>query len=143
MESKGAPLLVNGILTHSIYVKSIPAGSTFNVKFVSYTPEIIQGLTVKTDRPVIEVLDQTLKRFVLSTDTSQASVQCYVGGRGAKTIKFWNCWRSYYVEHATTMAWMRNAGMQIEEIDGGVRLHCSDGRGDADFTDLVVEITFS
>ena len=138
MESKGAPILFNGMLVHGIYVKTVQAGSTFNVKFVSYTTDFVQGLTVKTDRQVLEVANQRLKSFVLWADTPTRDVECRVRGRGIKTIKFWNSWRD-----GGTMAWMRNAGMRIEEIDGGVRLHCSDGRGDADFTDLVVEITFS
>ena len=59
------------------------------------------------------------------------------------TLQIWNSWSIDGVEHA----WTGNAGLIVEELEAPptarrrLRLWCSDGLGDADFSDLIAVVT--
>ena len=62
-------------------------------------------------------------------------------------LRAWNAWEesilSSHGNHATlTNSWQGNAGMLVEEEPGMVRLRCSDGIGEVDFSNLEVVIRF-
>lgn len=60
-----------------------------------------------------------------------------IGRRPSAVIRFWNTWRhTSGVEHA----WTGNSGVVVEQLDGRIRLCCSDGVGEIDLGDLVVDI---
>lgn len=64
---------------------------------------------------------------------------------GKKTVlKLWNIWRGSMGGVDVTQAWLGNAGMRIEQSASGkeLLLHCSDGEGPVEFSDLDVRITF-
>lgn len=53
-------------------------------------------------------------------------------------LQIWNIWRDH---NGTTQAWIGNSGLKrIEEGVNVVKLSCSDGYGDPNFRNLVVEI---
>jgi hypothetical protein len=137
MEAQGTPIDINGVPSVRIYSIQLQPKAEFHVKRVANIDEPIQCLHISTDRPILEIDGHRFKDTVLWADTSRPEITVRSAGRVTRTVKFWNSWLTDTREDA----WMRNAAIQFEEIDSGVRLNCSDGRGDLDFTDFIVEIT--
>lgn len=109
--------------------------------FVSSTSNFRQGLRIKIRGGSLTVDGVTATEFVLWRDTAPDMVEVEVAWKstGTRSLRIWNCWEHNGVMHA----WMGNAGMRVDDdCEGGIRLRCSDGEGEPDFTDLVAEVQF-
>ncbi|WP_177325003.1 hypothetical protein [Pseudomonas sp. PAMC 25886] len=58
------------------------------------------------------------------------------GAKPGSTLKIWNVWKSASVMNA----WVGNAGIHVSCPAGKMTLECSNGVGDADFSDYVVAL---
>jgi hypothetical protein len=138
-KSNGQPITAPGKLIHSICTQTVKAGSTLKITRISHSHEVVQGLRVTCDNGELEINGQMLVDIILWVDTSPVGVDIKVVANSDTTLKFWNAWRFKGI----TQAWVGNAGICIEENEGRVRLMCSDGVGEPDFEDLVVDIVFA
>lgn len=137
-ESNGQPILVAGKLVRTIYERSVSPGAFFSIKRLAHSHKVVQGLRIKCNSGKLEVNGQSIVDVILWADTSPAEVTIKVVGKSETTVKFWNVWRFAEI----MQAWVGNAGICIEENGSTVRLECSDGIGEPDFDDLVVEVDF-
>jgi len=136
-ESKGAPFEYEGVTVHGIYRREVHPGDVLQVRFVRRKPTIREGLQLKIERGKLLVNGESLKSGVLWMDTAPEVVEivCQPPRSGA-TLSLWNAWERDGIMHA----WLGNAGMLVEQRDDTVVLKCSDGVGDPDFQDLVVQL---
>ncbi|MEO6146413.1 MAG: hypothetical protein ABIT70_05070 [Sulfuriferula sp.] len=138
-KSKGAPVKYAGKLVYPIFQRELEGMcAQLRIKRISQNSAVAQGLRIKLDNGELEINGQQLKDIVIWADTSPDEVQVRVIGKSNVGVKVWNVWR--YGD--LMQAWTGNAGIQIEEKNGLVRLSCSDGVGEPDFTDLIVQIEF-
>ncbi len=106
------------------------------VKRLSSINSPVQGLRIKATKGTIQVNGQSQTDIILWADTSPASVELTIHAKNGCELKAWNVWRRDDI----AQAWIGNAGMLIDKVDDVVTLKCSDGIGEADFTDLVVQL---
>ena len=119
---------------HRLQVKD---GERLDVRFVSTNSERVQTLSLSVDGGGLEIAGEVNADVLLREDTAPetTSVICRTGGRA--TLDVWNGWIG---SHDANHAWIGNSGMIIEGDEEHVRLRCSDGVGEVDFTNLVVEL---
>ncbi len=96
----------------------------------------ISGLRLKATKGKIEVNGQQHSEIVLWADTSPEDVLITTSCKSDCELKAWNVWRI----DDLTQAWVGNAGLVVDEHDHSITLRCSDGVGDVDFDDFVVQI---
>lgn len=115
--------------------------TAFDIQFVNFAAEPIQGLRMKIRGGKLTVGDVEHDEIVLWTDTAPSYVDVKVDGLHGSVLRVWNVWRTASgIEHA----WLNNAAMKIEHPSNEeVLLRCSDGVGGSDFDDLVVRVTVS
>lgn len=135
-KSKGKPVLIDGEKIYPIYVLDLDKECSIKLKWISTQSEFKQGLQIKSDKGFIEVNHKQLTNVILWEDTSPSEVVLrYISKEGGK-LKFWNVWE---VE-GITQAWLGNAGIAIYPSDNCIRLKCSDGNGDINLENTVVEL---
>lgn len=95
-----------------------------------------QALKIAVDRGDLRangILSQTIGVW---SHTAPETATIEVVGRRAKTIEIWNAWSVRGVD----TSWVGNSGIVVESHGTSHTLHCSDGLGDPEFTDLVVRL---
>jgi hypothetical protein len=95
-----------------------------------------QALVIAVDRGLLEIDGFEAPAVSLWTSTSPRQLELVVRGNDAGALDIWNAWRGPTFEGA----WLGNAGIVEQPVEGGITLQCSDGVGEPDFTDLVVRI---
>lgn len=123
---------------YSMY--TLPTDATVvRLAFISSSAPLRQGIRLKSSGGSILVNDQSLQDVVLWEGSAPAVVEMRLQWEGSlnRSLRVWNCWE----RNGVTDAWTGNSGMRVEVREHGVFiLQCSDGDGDPDFSDLVVEI---
>lgn len=103
-----------------------------------------QGVQLRIRRGTLLINGHELTDAVLWHDSAPSNViiDIRATGRAKPELKLWNVWRGGL---DVTQAWLGNSAIQIEgdPASGSFRLHCSDGQGEPDFSDLVVEVETS
>ena len=94
-----------------------------------------QGLKLAPDAGSLLVNDVEAPSVVLWSTTAPDKVTLTVRG-DATTLDVWNCWSMGGVD----TSWVGNAGIVTKNTAAGMVLRCSDGIGEADFSDLEIEI---
>lgn len=113
--------------------------SQLTIRFMSGKTRPPQGLRLKMRGGAMSVESTAAAEIVLWQDSAPEEVRIELTWKpkGKRSLCVWNAWRVKDV----TQAWLGNAGMRVTAGEGRVfRLCCSDGEGDPDFTDLVVEV---
>lgn len=123
---------------YSLY--ELPTTATsLALTFVSANSPVRQGIRLKARGANLTIDGVSGSEFVLWQDTApdQIDVDVTWNAKGTRSLRVWNCW-----EHNGAMhAWLGNAGIRVDDSgDGLIRLRCSDGEGDPDFDNLVVEV---
>lgn len=95
-----------------------------------------QAIKLSVDQGVLDVNGHRAPVVALWSTTSPDEVVLWVRGERAQTIEVWNAWSLGGVD----TAWIGNAGIVTRVTASGTVLRCSDGVGQAEFTDLEVEI---
>ena len=136
-QSSGEAIDVGGRAAQPIFVMKLGKGrQEFLVRRVKSKNAPVSGLRLKTTKGTIEVNGQQHSEIVLWADTSPQELSIIVSCKSACELKAWNVWRV----DDLTQAWVGNAGLVVEEINEGFTLRCSDGVGNVDFDDFVVQI---
>ena len=134
---KGAPVELKGQLVHPIFRARVKGGQKrFLIRRIHATSSPVPGLRIKVVKGEIEVNGQRHPEVILWADTSPESVSLSVISKSGCEMKAWNVWRA----DDLVQAWVGNAGLVISEVDHVITLECSDGAGEVDFTDLIVQI---
>lgn len=136
--SRGRPVEVNGVIAVPILQIPCQGSDTFRVRLATPTGRSGQGVALSVKRGSVTVNGESSKDVVLWRATAPEEVIVAVHTRRKAALWVWNCWRGAQDQ---TMAWLGNSGMVVEHAGGRWRLECSDGKGDAAFDDLLVEIS--
>lgn len=143
MASRGQPIPFEGKLVHGIWRIPLVAGEGVAIRFVSWTPDMPQGLRMSLDtaKGRLVVGGEEIREVVLWTETAPARpiVLLPKAQRRPQVLAVWNVWRGG--GPSSCDAWIGNCGMIVEEDAPNLRLRCSDGVGPPNFEDLVVEIS--
>ena len=110
-------------------------GSTVAVKRLFACDDRPQGLKLAVDEGLLAINDVEASSVVLWTTTAPDEVTLTVSG-AATSLEVWNCWSMGGVD----TSWVGNAGIVTKTTANGMVLRCSDGIGEADFSDLEVEL---
>lgn len=121
-----------------------PAPSDFELEFDLAEEMPVQGINLKCVNGTLRIDGVEAKEFVLWVDTAPKKVCVQVKPQDivVPTLKIWNVWRSKVGGADVKQAWLGNAGMRIEEASGHLHICCSDGVGEVNFHDLVLDIRF-
>lgn len=147
-EARSPHILVGGQEIWSLVRVDVETGSLLRVSIESATDSPVQGLRLGIDHGFLRIAGQDLKEVVLWDDTLNGSAQAQiVGDAGTVRLNIWNVWRtiSRYGDQDVEGigAWSRNSGMLVEQGPTSVCIRCSDGRGEADFADMVAVLEWS
>ena len=139
-ESRGEPFEFAGKLVHAILEREVESGTKLQIVFHRFNPSVPQALDTVLEKGHLLIANQKFKKgAILWTETAPRVVEVVCITKLARTtFKAWNAWKD---EDGITMAWIGNGGMLIEEREGVTVLKCSDGVGEPQFDDLVVEIS--
>lgn len=138
IENRGDPIEWEGRSVYQMWSKDWNQElQKLVIRRISSDSTFTQGLRVKLDRGEMLVNGQILKDATLWSDTSPDLVRIDIV-KTPKVIKIWNTW----LYDGQTWAWTGNAGMLIQEQGCRVLLRCSDGVGEVDFGNLVIELDY-
>jgi hypothetical protein len=136
-QSNGVPLEIDGHIVRQIVRIEIPAAKqNFVIRRIRSKEQPVSGLRLKAANGKIEVNGQRQSEIILWTDTSPESVEISVISKSGCELKAWNVWKT----ESVVQAWVGNSGIIVAEEKETIRLECSDGSGEADFSDFVVEL---
>ncbi len=139
-DSKGEPIPYEGWTIHITYKRKIQAGDRFAVEFLSWTPERVQGVNLRTKHGLLEVNEVQSSAISLWVDSAPPLVEVVcVKDPGDGLVVVSNQWRR---SDGVEDEWTNNAGMIVDDSDNRVVLRCSDGIGEPNFDDLMVELRF-
>ena len=139
-EAAGPVVRYEGLTVHGAVFRHVKAPGRFLVRFISAVTEPVQALRINITPGVLMVADEQAQRMILRLDTSPKVVEVrYQPSRDGSKITLYNAWIN---EDGQTDAWLMHAGMLVEEKGNKTILHCSDGRGDPTFDDLIMEVEF-
>jgi hypothetical protein len=139
--SNGAPIDVDGHEVHGLVRVPVRGGDRVRVRFVSARSRWPQGVQLLTRKG--ELLEGGIQ--------GRAALLWNIQGKGERTVdviarggpielQIWNVWQ---YEDGQTQAWVNNAGLVVEKRADAMVLRCSDGYGEPDFSNLVVEVTIT
>jgi hypothetical protein len=135
--SNGMPFEIDGQLVRQIVRIEVPAAKqNFVIRRIRSKEQPISGLRLKAANGNIEVNGQRQPGIILWTDTSPESVEISVISKSGCELKAWNVWKT----EGVVQAWVGNSGFIVTEEKETIRFECSDGSGEADFSDFVVEL---
>lgn len=136
LESKGKPVEFEG--KELIRIDRIPVKKEFKgiVKLVSTNSKRRQGICLKVNGHLI-INDVKGKSMILWEENIINAVK-FEGKSTNGELRVWNAWENH---HGGIDNWMNGAAM-IREIDGNTRrYYCNDFDPDAQFDDIIFEIT--
>ncbi|MCY4136054.1 MAG: hypothetical protein OXG30_14265 [bacterium] len=116
---------------------AVSEGTKVRVVRIVARPDRRQALKLGAVNGLLEVNGATSEVISLWSDTSPAEVELTVIGTNARRLEVWNAWDLGGLE----TAWLGNAGMVVEQAERYLTLHCSDGLGPPDFTDLQIRLS--
>ncbi|HEY4372010.1 MAG TPA: hypothetical protein VGN52_08800 [Burkholderiales bacterium] len=134
---RGAPTEVDGRFVYPIFKEHVEKGErNLRIRRLASKQSPVQGIRIKMVKGLIEIYGRKYSEIVLWADTSPTVVDLKISSRSGGELRAWNVWKIDDI----TQAWIGNAGIRIAKEGGVVTLECSDGVGDIDFSNLVVEV---
>jgi len=109
-------------------------GSTIRLRRLDSSRDRAQALKLGLNAGTLEVNGKGAQSMAIWSHTAPLDVELKVRGRRASSIDLWNAWSLDGVENA----WLGNSGIVVQDHAGGQTLQCSDGIGEAEFSDLIV-----
>ncbi|ARU61611.1 hypothetical protein CBW65_11755 [Tumebacillus avium] len=143
IETQGKPFEHEGKLVSMGFTASVSKGQQVTLELISANSELEQGIEVSVDsrKGEVEFSEGKVKRPIFWTNFApdQIPFVCYPKKQDG-ILRIWNVW--CYPGEKEPNAWINNAGIVIEPIsDSESILHCSNGYGDVDFSNLVFRVT--
>lgn len=135
--SGGKPIDFGGQSVQPIFIMKLRKGRhQISIRRVKSKEAPISGLRLKATAGKIEVNGQQHSEIILWADTSPEDVLITTSCESDSELKAWNVWRI----DDLIQAWVGNAGLVVDAHNHSITLRCSDGVGDVDFDDFVVQI---
>lgn len=134
----GQPIEVVGKKVNPIFVLKLEEEEQVTLKWIGTQSKLKQGIQIKLDKGVIEVHGEKSSNVILWEDSSEAEVMLRCIPKKNGNLKLWNVWEV----DGVTQAWVGNAGMIISESNNITNLSCSDGSGDINFKNVIVELNW-
>ncbi len=131
---------VDGTAVWAIYEIPLPV-SRGRIRFLSDNGGRAQGIALAANGSALRVNDVTGASFRLWTDTAPPAILFeVVDPMKLERLRVWNVWR---MRHGAEDAWTGDFGMVVEPDDDSLLVHCSNGLGALDFSDLRFRIEWS
>lgn len=111
-------------------------GSVVRVQRETVSSPRPQAIKVSVNKGAVDVNGYREPVIALWSHTSPEEVQLTVRGKDASVLEVWNAWSMGGVD----TSWIGNSGIVTKASSAGQLLQCSDGIGQATFSDLVVSI---
>lgn len=135
-KSKGSPISIDGKTICMVDRLSTSNTSRLRVSFQSSHSKWRQGLYISTQGEFTVNGQSIPKAIALWTDTAPKEVVLHIASMtGELLVK--NVWDT---GDGTMHSWHGDAGMIVERSGTSRRYLCSDGRGDAEFRNLIFTI---
>jgi len=115
---------------------SVTNGDKLKLIFESVNSKWEQAVRLKIDRELTIDGDKS-KGFTLWKRYAPDEIIVEITKSKSGILIVHNVWD---IGDGTTLSWLGNSGMIVEEIDNGRRYRCNDGHLDDDFDDLVFRI---
>lgn len=116
----------------------VAADTLLEISFVRAVDDPVQGLAIAATAASLAIAGVSGSRMILWRDTAPDRQLVKISPQSEQAeIVFWNEWR---LTDGTVESNWGNAGILVEDEGNLVRLRCSDGTGDADFDDFVIEL---
>jgi len=139
-KSEGGTIEVDGRSLRATHSVTVSEGASLRLVFLRSASAPVQGLGLHGVNCSLKIGGVTNKDLALWCDTAPRNVTCdVVNVKAGARVEITNQWRDD--KYGTTMYKLNNAAMEVlEQADNSLLLRCSDGWGDADFNDLVVQV---
>ena len=111
-------------------------GSVVRVKRESVNSPRLQAVKLSVNKGVVDINGFREPVISLWSHTSPEEVEFTVRGNEASVLEVWNGWCMGGVD----TSWIGNSGIVTKTSSNGQLLQCSDGIGQATFSDLVATI---
>ena len=111
-------------------------GSMVRVKRESVNSPRLQAVKLSVNKGVVDINGFREPVISLWSHTSPEEVEFTVRGNEASVLEVWNGWSMGGVD----TSWIGNSGIVTKTSSNGQLLQCSDGIGQATFSDLVATI---
>ena len=111
-------------------------GSVVRVKRESVNSPRLQAVKLSVNKGVVDINGFREPVISLWSHTSPEEVEFTVRGNEASVLEVWNGWSMGGVD----TSWIGNSGIVTKTSSNGQLLQCSDGIGQATFSDLVATI---
>jgi hypothetical protein len=139
-ETTGPTVQYDGLTVHGVVFKHVEKAGRFIVRFIKAVHTPMQALRIDIDPGKLLIEEIESAKMILRLDTSPDTIEVvYRPHRDGSRISMYNAWIN---EDGGIDAWLMNFGMLLEEAGNKMTLHCSDGRGEPTFDDLIAEIEF-
>lgn len=140
MQSRKPTVQYKGLTVHAAYFKHVKKPGAFIVRFLHEINFPIQALGIDIDDGIMVIEGFEVSKTILRRDTCpEVVIVHYDPPPWGTRLCLYNQWID---KNGNSDAWIGNAGMLVEEFGNKVFFHCSDGKGEPTFDDLIVEIEF-
>jgi len=140
-ESGSDTISYRGRVVRALVRIPVKDGSLVRVRRESVSSPRLQALKISTNNGALDVNSYREPVIALWSHTSPEEVELTVRGKDVSVLEIWNAWSMGGVD----TSWIGNSGIVTKSSASGQLLQCSDGIGQATFSDLVatIEVTES
>ena len=135
-ESGSDSISYRGRVVRALVRIPVKDGSLVKVKRESVNSPRLQALKISVNKGAVDINGHREPVISLWSHTSPEEVEFTVRGREVSVLEVWNAWSMGGVD----TSWVGNSGIVTKTSAKGQQLQCSDGIGQATFSDLVATI---
>ncbi len=135
-ESGSDTISYRGRVVRALVRIPVKDGSLVKVKRESVNSPRLQALKISVNKGALDINGHREPVISLWSHTSPDEVEFTVRGREVSVLEVWNAWSMGGVD----TSWIGNSGIVTKTSAKGQQLQCSDGIGQATFSDLVATI---
>ncbi len=135
-ESGSDTISYRGRVVRALVRIPVKDGSLVKVKRESVNSPRLQALKISVNKGAVDINGHREPVISLWSHTSPEEVEFTVRGREVSVLEVWNAWSMGGVD----TSWIGNSGIVTKTSAEGQQLQCSDGIGQATFSDLVATI---
>jgi len=135
-ESGSDTISYRGRVVRALVRIPVKDGSLVKVKRESVNSPRLQAIKISVNKGAVDINGHREPVISLWSHTSPDEVEFTVRGREVSVLEVWNAWSMGGVD----TSWIGNSGIVTKTSAKGQQLQCSDGIGQATFSDLVANI---
>ena len=135
-ESGSDTISYRGRVVRALVRIPVKDGSLVKVKRESVNSPRLQALKISVNKGAVDINGHREPVISLWSHTSPEEGELTVRGREVSVLEVWNAWSMGGVD----TSWIGNSGIVTKTSAKGQQLQCSDGIGQATFSDLVATI---